>query len=436
MNRNILRIAVPSIVSNITVPLLSLVDTAIVGHLGAAAYIGAIALGGMIFNIIYWLCGFLRMGTGGLTAQAYGANQNDESFYVLFRSLTVAGCISLLLILFQKPIVDTVFRCVTAAPEVERYARLYFSLLIWGTPAVLGLYSFTGWFFGMQNAKIPMVIALTQNLANILISLSLVIGWGWKVEGVATGTLIAQYIGLLLAFILWRKYYHRQHTQIPFRVVFNRSHFSQFFQINRDIFLRTLCLTCVTTFFTSAGSNQGELVLASNTLLMQFYFFVSYIMDGFAYAGEALGGRFLGADEKENFTQLTHRLFTWGFALGIVITTIYFFFGKNILHLLTNEPNVIHLASTYLPFAVAIPLISLSAFLFDGLFIGTTSTQLMLRTMFVATALFFITILLLPHSNTSLWIAFLIYMGGRGVMQGIVYHKVIAKFHRSNKKNT
>lgn len=436
MNKSILRIALPSIVSNITVPLLGLVDTAIVGHLGAAAYIGAIALGGMVFSMVYWLCGFLRMGTGGLTAQAYGASNANEMHCVLLRSLTVALSIALLLIVLQKPLINLIFHFVSATPDVEHYVRIYYSLLIWGAPAVLGLYSFTGWFLGMQNAKFPMLIAIAQNVINIAVSLTLVVAWGWKVEGVATGTLVAQYAGIALALGLWARSYWHSPLRTDWQAVWNKQAFAQFFSVNRDIFLRTLCLISVTTYFTSNGSAQGELVLAGNALLMQFYFVVSYVMDGFAYAGEALGGRFYGAHEKQHFVQLTQRLFAWGLALGTAFTLIYLIGGKFFLSLLTNEPQVLHVACEYLPFVIAVPLVSLSAFLFDGLFIGTTSTRLMLLSMAVATTIFFVIIGLLPSSNTTLWVAFLTYLGLRGAVQGLVYQKVIAKFSVSNGKNT
>ena len=204
MDRSILHIALPSIVSNITVPLLALADTTIVGHLGAAAYIGAIAVGGMVFNMIYWLFGFLRMGTGGMTAQAYGAGDRRESMLVLTRSLTVALCISALMIALQEPLIDLIFHFVSATPEVACHARQYYTILIWGAPAVLGLYSFAGWFLGMQNARIPMAIALVQNVVNIAVSLFLVFVLRWKVGGVAAGTLVAQYAGVLMAVVLWR----------------------------------------------------------------------------------------------------------------------------------------------------------------------------------------------------------------------------------------
>lgn len=424
MNKQILHIALPSIISNITVPLLALVDTTIVGHLGSASYIAAIALGGMIFNMIYWLFNFLRMGTGGLTAQAYGANQHQATSYILLRSLTIAGGIALTLLLLQRPIFQVTFHFVTATAEVRSLASIYFNILIWGAPAMLALYSFTGWFLGMQNARIPMCIAITQNVVNIAVSTLLVFGCHLKIEGVALGTLISQYTALLLAVIFClTKFDVKQHFEL--KAILDINTLKRFFQVNRDIFLRTLCLIAVTTYFTSAGSIQGELTLAANTLLMQFFIIFSYFMDGFAYAGEALGGRYFGAHDRLNFQRVTRCLFAWGGALSVLFFFIYFLSGTSLLHLLTNDSQVINRAQQYLPIVYFIPLISFAAFLFDGLYIGTTATRYMLISMFCASAAFFVLINVCTLSNTLLWLAFLVYLGGRGLMQAFLFKKAV-----------
>lgn len=424
MNKQILHIALPSIISNITVPLLALVDTTIVGHLGSASYIAAIALGGMIFNMIYWLFNFLRMGTGGLTAQAYGANQHQATSYILLRSLTIAGGIALTLLLLQRPIFQVTFHFVTATAEVRSLASIYFNILIWGAPAMLALYSFTGWFLGMQNARIPMCIAITQNVVNIAVSTLLVFGCHLKIEGVALGTLISQYTALLLAVIFClTKFDVKQHFEL--KAILDINTLKRFFQINRDIFLRTLCLIAVTTYFTSAGSTQGEVTLAANTLLMQFFIIFSYFMDGFAYAGEALGGRYFGAHDRLNFQRVTRCLFAWGGALSVLFFLIYFLSGTSLLHLLTDDSQVINRAQQYLPIVYFIPLISFAAFLFDGLYIGTTATRYMLISMFCASAAFFVLINVCTLSNTLLWLAFLAYLGGRGLMQAFLFKKAV-----------
>ena len=239
-DRQILHIALPSIVSNITVPLLGLIDVSIVGHLGAASYIGAIAVGGMLFNMIYWLFGFLRMGTGGLTAQAYGRHDLEEVTRILLRSLSISLWLALALLILQYPIRNIAFMCMDTSEEVRQLATLYFHICIWGAPATLGLYGFTGWYIGMQNSRFPMFIAITQNIVNIAASLFFVFVLKMKVEGVALGTLVAQYAGLGMACLLWLTYYRPLRKYLRQKALFDRTEMKRFFQVNRDIFFRTL----------------------------------------------------------------------------------------------------------------------------------------------------------------------------------------------------
>ena len=426
-NREILQIALPSIVSNITVPLLGLIDVTIVGHLGAASYIGAIAVGGMLFNIIYWIFGFLRMGTGGMTSQAYGRKDDAETMRLLTRSTGVGLFIALSLILLQYPIERIAFTFIDTTPEIERLASLYFRICIWGAPAVLGLYSFTGWFIGMQNSRYPMFIAITQNVVNILASLVLVYGFEMKIEGVAIGTLVAQYAGFFMALGLWWHRYQalRPHAQLS--CLKDKEAMSRFFQVNRDIFFRTLCLVAVTVFFTSAGAAQGEVVLAVNTLLMQLFTLFSYIMDVFAYAGEALAGKHIGAGNRFALRQMVRQLFVWGITLSLGFTFLYGIGGEGFLGLLTNEESVIQASSTYFYWVLAIPLAGFAAFLYDGIFIGATATNLMLRAMIVASVAFFGIYFGCREAigNHALWLAFIIYLTLRGVMQGYLGRKII-----------
>lgn len=390
MNRKILQLAIPSIVSNITVPLLGLVDVAIVGHLGSASYIGAIAVGGMLFNMIYWIFGFLRMGTSGMTAQAYGKRDLTEVVRTLLRAVGVGLLISLGLWILQSPILRGAFVLIDATEEVKRWASLYFNICIWGAPAVLGLYGFAGWFIGMQNSRFPMFIAITQNIVNIVASLCFVFVLGMKVEGVALGTLIAQYAGLFMAFALWLKYYGRLKAYIDWDGLWGGEAIRRFFSVNSDIFFRTLCLVAVTTFFTSTGARQGDVILAVNTLLMQLFTLFSYIMDGFAYAGEALAGRFIGAKNDVGLRRCIRLLFLWGIGLSLSFTILYAFLGRDFLGLLTNDTSVIEASGDYFYWVLAIPLCGFSAFLWDGIFIGATATRLMLYSMLVASATFFI----------------------------------------------
>lgn len=427
INRQILHIAIPSIISNITVPLLGLVDVTIVGHLGSASYIGAIAVGGMLFNMIYWIFGFLRMGTGGLTAQAYGQHNTQEGTRILLRSLSVSLLLALALLVLQYPIRLIAFMLIDASPEVQELATRYFHLCIWGAPATLGLYSFTGWFIGMQNSRYPMYIAITQNIVNIAASLFFVFVLHMKVEGVALGTLIAQYAGVIMAYLLCISHYHPFRQQVQRMQLFERNAMKRFFLVNRDIFLRTLCLVAVTVFFTSTGATYGDVVLAVNTLLMQLFTLFSYIMDGFAYAGEALSGKYTGSNDKIRLHQTVRNLFGWGSAMALLFTLTYLWGGQDFLQLLTNDTEVIAASGTYLLWTVAIPFCGFSAFILDGICIGTTSTRIMLKSMATASALFFGVYFLCSGSwgNHALWMAFLVYLAVRGLMQGYLLRNKI-----------
>ena len=427
INKRILQIAVPSIISNITVPLLGLIDVTIVGHLGAAAYIGAIAVGGMLFNIIYWIFGFLRMGTSGMTSQAYGKHDLDEVARLLLRSVGVGLLIAIILVALQYPIRKLAFTFIQTTEDVERLATLYFRICIWGAPAMLGLYGFAGWFIGMQNSRFPMYIAITQNIVNIAASLCFVYLFHMKVAGVAWGTLTAQYAGFLMALLLWRRYYGGLKKHVAWHEVLKKEAMLRFFQVNRDIFLRTLCLVIVTLFFTSAGAAQGEIVLAVNTLLMQLFTLFSYIMDGFAYSGEALVGKYVGANNQPALYRTVRQLFIWGVGLSTGFTLLYFFGGKSFLGLLTNEISVIREAENYFYWVLAIPLTGFAAFLWDGIFIGATATRQMFYSMLVASSSFFLVYYSLHEwmGNHALWLAFIVYLSLRGIMQAALSRKIL-----------
>lgn len=424
IDRDILRIALPSIVSNITVPLLGLMDVAITGHLGAASYIGAIAIGSMVFNVMYWLFGFLRMGSSGLTSQALGRRDLQGVVSLLVRAEVIAMVIALAFLLFAWPLRMLADLIMSPSAEVRPLFHTYFNICIWGAPASLGLYSLSGWFIGMQNSRSPMVVAIFQNVVNMVVSLFLVVVCGMKVEGVALGTLIAQWSGFLLALGLCWKYYGK--TIKRYRLTPDlsqreegRDNLSVFFRVNRDIFLRTLCLASVMLFFTSAGSRSGDVILAVNTLLMQFYLLFSYVMDGFAFAGEALSGKRKGAGNYVALHATVRRLFRWGAALTVAFTVVYVLCGQLFVSLLTDDVQVRAASADYLPWAVAVPAFGVMAFLWDGVFIGMTLTRGMLVSSFVATLLFFaLYVLLFPVlGNHGLWIAFMVYLLMRGVIQ-------------------
>ena len=433
-NKEILQIAIPSIISNITVPLLGLVDVTITGHLGNVAYIGAIAVGGMLFNMIYWIFGFLRMGTGGMTSQAYGSRNDNECRNILLRSLGISVLLATILIMLQTLIVSIAFLFIDTSPEVKKYASEYFHICIWGAPAVLGLYSFTGWFLGMQNSRYPMYIAITQNVINIAASLFLVKEMGMKIEGVAYGTLIAQYAGLMMAIILGLKYTKRYTWNISAAHIFNRKSMSVFFKVNRDIFFRTLCIVAVTVFFTSSGATYGDTTLAVNTLLMQMFTIFSYIMDGFAYAGEALVGKHVGSRDNRLLRLTVRHLIYWGTGVALFFTLLYIIGGKDFLQLLTDDMNVINNSSQYYYWVLAIPFAGFMAFILDGICIGATATGIMLRSIFVATIAFFSTYYISDSTmgNHSLWMAFIVYLFVRGSVQAILTYRLIQSDFRAN----
>ncbi len=428
MNRRILHLAIPSIVSNITVPLLGLVDVTIVGHLGATAYIGAIAVGGLLFNILYWNFGFLRMGTSGLTSQAYGRKDKNAEIRVLVQAVSVGLLSALAMLILQYPIERLAFRLLDTSTEVEQYAVTYFRICIWGAPAVLAQYGFTGWFIGMQNSRYPMYIAIVMNVINIVCSSCFVFLFGMKVEGVALGTVVAQYSGVMMALGLWYYNYKELRGRITFKGSFQLIAMRRFFAVNRDIFLRTLCLIGVTTFFTSTGARQGDVILAVNTLLMQLFTLFSYIMDGFAYAGEALAGRYVGACNLLQLKRAVKALFSWGVGLSLVFTLLYGIGGKNFLGLLTNDTIVIETAGHYFYWVLAIPLAGFAAFLWDGILIGATATRFMLWAMLVASGSFFVIYYCFSGAtnNHVLWLAFLVYLALRGVMQTLWSRKIFS----------
>ena len=432
MHKEILSLAIPSIVTNITVPLLGLVDVAIVGHMGDASYIGAIAVGTMMMNVICWLFGFLRMGTSGMTSQAYGRGDSKEAATILFQAIALGAAIGILFVLFQPLLLRLFLFFMRPSDEIRAFASVYFHVCVFGLPAALVMYGLTGWFIGMQDTRTPMTVSIFQNIVNIMTSLLLVYVFGMKVEGVALGTLTAQYSGLLLAlYILRRKYashYQLLFSQFTFKPgdysSFSYKHtLNRFFRVNRDIFLRTLFLVAVNAAFTSVGSRQGDVILAVNTLLFQFFTLYSYIMDGFAYAGEAICGKYYGAGNAPSFHACIRRLFAWGVIMTVVYTAAYYFGANDILHVLSNEQTVIEASEPYLLWVALIPIAGMGAFIWDGVFIGITDSRGMLLSCFVAAIVFAIMLSLFftTMGNHALWLALLSYLLARGVMQTMLF---------------
>ncbi len=417
MDRKIFRLALPNIVTNITVPLLGMIDIAVAGRLGSAVYIGAIALGANIFNMIYWNFGFLRMSSSGFASQAYGARDFTESMNVFIRSLAIGLGIGFLIILLQYPIGQLAFSLIQSGPESIHHVSTYFRIVIWGAPAVLGMYAFKGWFIGMQNAKIPMVIAILNNVLNIVLSVSFVFGFGMRIEGIALGTSLSQIISLLVAAALWWKYYMRLIKYVKKETIWDKIAIREYFRVNGDIFVRTFLLTLVTTFFTFASSGMGDTILAVNALLMQFFMLFSYFMDGFAYAGEALTGRYIGAKNKYMLQYMIKRIFFWGLVVSIIAMAVYLIFPDMILRLLTNDVHIISETKGYMFWTLLIPIAGFAAFLWDGIFIGATASVEMRNAMILATIIFFVSYFLFTPiwGNNGLWFSFIIYLAVRGI---------------------
>ena len=424
MNKEILRLAVPNILSNISVPLLSSVDTILMGSL-SGLHIGAVGLGAMIFNFVYWNFGFLRMGTTGITAQAYGSGNRSDIIHTLGRAFLIAGILSLLILLLQVPFESASLTLMNVAPEQVDLVRTYFYIRIWGAPAALGMYAMLGWFFGMQNAVYPLLLTILINGINILVSWYLVAYQGMEIAGVAYGTVIAQYCGLAGAFALFLYKYGDYLQDFKQAALTRTEELGKFLRINRDIFLRTVALTLTFTFFYSQSSEEGALILAANTILMQFFNWMSYGVDGFAFAAESLVGKYAGR-RNESDTQRAIRLsFGWGMAFALLYTLFFFFFGNALLRLFTDQTDVIATATPYLWWIIFIPLVSVPSFIWDGVFIGLTASAAMRNSMIIATAGFFVAFFLLEpgYANHGLWAAMYVYVILRGAVQWAMFQQ-------------
>ncbi len=454
MNKRILGLALPNIITNITVPLLGMVDMAIVGNL-SVAHLGAIAIGTQIFNLIYWNFGFLRMGTSGFTAQAYGANDMNEAVRIFVRAITSALAVALLLLILQWPLsrLSLLIFQVKDGPDVLQLALAYFFVRIWAAPATLGLYAVKGWFIGMQNAKLPMWIAIFLNTVNIACSLIFVLVLHWDIRGVALGTVIAQYSGLAVGlFFMVKKYgwvfsHYRASAKAIIADSLHWNEMRHFFKVNGDIFLRTVCLATVFTFTTAASGHISKEVLAIDALLMQFFTLFSYIMDGFAYAGESLVGRYIGARDSRSLRLSVRLLLLWGFALTLLFTLLYAVGGDWFLRIFSKDATIIDGAKTYMFWTLVIPVCGFAAFLFDGIFVGATASRAMRNCMFAATLAFFaiyylgtrlllgdtpVTPLVEIRWNNILWTAFMAYLALRGILQAISLNKSVYRLIDSN----
>lgn len=428
MNRSILKLAIPNIISNITIPLLGLVDMILMGHLGSASYIGAIALGGTIFSVLYSFFSFLRAGTTGFTAQALGSGNKTETIYSLYRSLCIGIPIIIFILFMQVPIAKISIFLLDGSDEVKALAISYFYIRIWAAPANIMLYCLNGWFVGMQNTKTPMFIAILINVMNIIFSIFFVLVLKQNVTGVALGTVIAQYSGLTLAIILLIKDYKSYFIKIKKETLFDFNKIKRFFKVNTDLMIRSFLLIISIAFFTNQSAKLGDNILAVNMILLQSFYIFSYFTDGFAYAGEALVGKYIGSNDRNKLVKVIRLLLLWGFSISIPFTILYALFPSTFVRIISDNPNILTEVEPYYIYMIVIPLITFAAFIWDGIYIGATASKAIRNTMIIATILIFFPswYLLTPIlGNHGLWIAFLCFMTARGVAMTFMAKKNI-----------
>ncbi|MDR4503681.1 MAG: MATE family efflux transporter [Candidatus Scalindua sp.] len=428
MNREILRLAIPNIISNLSVPLLSIVDVALMGHLDSAEYILTIGFGVMIFNFIYWSFGFLRMGTSGFTAQEYGKGNKSECLLILGRALLVALTGSIIIIALKAPLLKLSLFLIDTTPQVKSQVSDYFAIRILAAPATISLFAVTGWFFGMQNARYPMFLAITVNLLNTGFSVWFVNYMGMKSNGVALGTLLAQYCGLILAFSLIYKDYR---YLLPF---WNSSHLldidrmKKFLTVNSDIIIRTLCLMFAFSFFKVQSAREGVVTGSANIVLLELFMIIAFGIDGFANAAESIVGKYFGAGDKRNFQNAIKRSFQWAMGLSILFVLVFYLSGRELLQIITDNQEVINAALPFMGWIIISPVINTIPFIWDGIYIGITASKAMRNTMLVSTFLFFLPAYYLLHTmlgNHALWLALTLLMLARGVSQTMLAKQAV-----------
>lgn len=414
LNREVLRLAIPSILASITVPLVGIVDTAIVGHIADASAIGGIAIGTMLFDLLYWNFAFLRVGTGGMTAQAYGRKDSQAMANILTQSMGIALAAAVIIWLIQWIFVNLVLMLVPCSPEVDLFARKYFFIRVWAAPATLSLLALKGWFIGMQNTIAPMVCDLTVNVVNIVASYVLAVHTPIGALGVAHGTVIAQYTGLTVAGLLLCKYRKILRT-INLRLCMRWQQMRRLFALNSNLFVRSLCFMVVYVGFTSIASKYGDTELAVSSIMMKLLMLYSYFLDGFAYAGEALTGRFFGERDRHSLKRLVRILFLWALGIGIISTILYAIWGEQMVRILTNDTDIISASLPYLFWLVVMPLLSCAAFLWDGIYIGATAGKEVRDCMIWAASGFIITYLCLDSvcGIQALYIGYFVHLAIR-----------------------
>ncbi len=425
-NRRVWRLAGPIILSNISVPLLGIVDTAVVGHLPGPQYIGAVAVGALIFSFVYWGFGFLRMGTGGFVAQAMGAGDADEVRASLARALMLAGVLGLIVVALQGPITGVSLALIAPSDAVLPLADSYVSIRIWGAPAALANYAILGFFIGIQNTRAALAVQVAMNGANIILDLVFVLGFGWGVEGVAIATLISEVGAAGLGLWLVARNLGPVGGRWRWSLIGDPARLRRLFAVNRDIFIRTLCLIGAFALFTAMGARMGDVVLAANAVLFNFQTLMAYALDGFAHAAETLVGSAFGAGDRRQFRAVVRATTVWALVFSGAFTLLYLAFGTTLVDLMTTVPEVRETAYTYLPWVVALPLISIWSFQLDGIYIGTTRSAEMRNAMVLSVALYIAAVFVLMPAmgNHGLWLALVVLMVARGVTMGLGYRRI------------
>lgn len=436
LNREILRLSVPSIISNVSVPLLGLCDTGISGHLGSELYLAAIAVGSMMLNVVFWLFGFLRMGTAGLTAGAYGAGKEDKVRGVFTRSFVLAIAIGMILITLQDPLLRVLLLFIQPEAEVRGLVENYFKICILEAPALLGIMTMSGWFVGMQSTVWPMAIAIGVNVVNMIVSILLVFHFDMGFIGVAWGTMTSNWFGLAAGLVIMSRFSSRGRFW-NWRALREWKEISKFFSVNLNLFLRSFCIIAVSLGVTAAGARLGALTLAVNAVLMQFFTLFSFFVDGFAFSGEALVGRFWGAGNESMVRNSVRALTGWSVGIGVIFTAIYYFGSGWIAGMLTDEQIVREGVGEMKIWIVIIPLVSVWAFIYDGVYIGAMATLRMFCSTLVASIVFYIVVFgpweSRLMSNQVLWAAFLCYLGLRGLILLFLWKPLMHQHFKKDK---
>jgi MATE family multidrug resistance protein len=413
------------ILSNVSVPLLGMVDTGVTGHLDSPVYLGAVAIGAMLFGFLYTGMNFLRMGTTGITAQRFGANDNDGLRVSLGQALIVSLLIALTLLALHVPIGKFALNLIGAQPDVEAFASQYFSIRIWSAPGTLANFVLIGWFLGLQNARVPLLMFLTINLTNIVLDLIFVLQLGMKVDGVALASVIAEYAGVIVGLGFAARTLRERSGHWPMARLFNVRAYAAFFAVNANLFVRTMALIFTYAFVTAQGARLGGLVLAANAVLMNLQNLTAFALDGFAHAAEALVGKAVGQKRRDSLERSVQLALKWSlyFALGFFL--FYILIGPLLIRVLTDLPDVRSTAMQFLPWLVISPLISVWSFLYDGVYVGATRSKEMRDLMLISTFAVFLPawFLLQGYGNHGLWLAFTIFMASRGIGMHIWYRK-------------